>query len=1099
MWRRRARIGAAALLLSLLTPTLALSQGDPAAAAAGDDAKKTDIPDKPKTLQKDEKPSGDKKDLPSGPSASRDDFEGPVRDPAEVKRLQEQIRALNQKQISKIDQILAVKPTHERKADMLFQKAELLYEVLAYDNLLVKAEWIKCLEAVDQGTLAEGSCNEPVADYTLALNVYKQVLQEFPEYGRLDEVIYRLGDGLMKAEKKKEGISFLTRLVKNYPQSKYLPDSHLSIAEFWFDQNLLTPAKLSYEEVLRFKGSPLGNYARYKLAWVLYNQKEFREAVNTFKAVIETVEGDPKQQQLAFSGQALNDLVVSWVEIEGGWKEARDYFIKKRDKPYAHKKLRQMASLYDNDGKNEPRIEIFEYLLADDPVDPKAPDYWEAMIDAKKKIGAREDWESSVRQMIGYFDQKARWWGTNGSDKKAASNARMLAEGYLAQLATEYHQKAQKTGDPKLYEQAAKDYALFLEKFPDSEAAYDTRFYYAEILFDEIKDYEKAANQYQEVIAQKPTGEHAKHCQFALIKSYEALVLKEHPESVLTILAGKSEQKEVRMEAVAARKDEDLKEAVKKERSELFKYEIPFVDVSDKWAEVYPKEENTPTVMFVAAEIYRAHGQYDKSVSRYEHIINFAPQHRYASYAGNSLLECHNELRNWAEIERWGRYLLDNKIFDVTPQDKLQSAIAYAVNMKAGDLQTEKKFDQAAEELLRLAKEWPDSDLAPGALFNAAAIYERGDQVKLAIQYYEELIKRYPKHDRAPEALFVMGAIMEARLNFERAAEFFERLGDNKDWRENFDRSKDAIYNAGVIREALEQWDTAIKTYEKFLKLYPNEKDLAPTLTFHIAELYEKAGNSKKAAEAYNNYTRKYKDDKDKLVQAYVRMGLIIKDSGSKKARKDATEQFIKAYTTWEKIEDEAKKKATKDDAAEARFQIAEYLFEDYKAAPLNDLNKLEKELTTKAELLNQAETLYFEIIDLRTPLWTAAGAYRIGQMYKEFSDALYNYPIPEDLPEEYVDAYRGQIDEFSFPLQEKALKAFQRALSLALELNAYNDWSAKSALEMSRLEAEAYPLTKQDGVEMDHPSEVFLKSDTLTMEDVKKRAEDSKASKANN
>lgn len=1105
-WRRSGSVWIMAALLGLGAGALTLAvDASPVAAqdAAAKEGKKSDIPDKPKALQREE--SAEEKEakkkeaeaLRSGPSASRDDFEVGGRDPQEVKRLQEKIRSLNMSRIEKIDRILTKDPTHPRKADMLFQKAELTYEVLQYDSLLAKAEWLKCLEAADQGTVDEKTCAEPKADYTDALDIYKEVLQQFPDYPRLDEVIFRLGDGLMKAGKKKEAVSFLTRLVKNYPKSKYLPDAHLAIAEFWFDQNLLTPAKLSYEEVLKFKGTQLYDYAQYKLAWVLYNQKEYREAVNTFKRVVESVEKDPSKAKLSFANQALNDLIVSWVEIEGGWKEARDYFLEKRDKKYTKKKLRQMASLYDNDGKNEPRIEIFSYLLDDDPLDSKAPDYWEAIIDAKKKVGVRAEWESAVREMIGYFDPKGKWWGSNGSDKRSSNNARMLAEGYLAQLATEYHSRAQKDNDQKLFVQAAKDYKLFLEKFPDSDNAYDIRFYYAEILYDEIKDYVEAAEQYKLVIAAKEDGEHAKHCQFALIKAYENLVLKEHVKSVLVRLAGKSDtDEEVRLEAVDANKDKDLAVASKKERSDLFKWEVPFVEVSDLWAKVYPKEENTPTVMFVAAEIFRSHGQYDKAVPRYEHIINFAPKHRFASYAGNSLLECNNELGRWEEIERWARYLMDNKIFDVTPKDKLQSAIAYAINQKATDLSDKKQFDEAAEELLRLAKEFSDSDLAPGALFNAAAIYERGDKVKLAVKYYEELIKNYPKHELAPEAIFVMGAIFEARTDFETAATYFERLGDNKDWRENFDKSKDAIYNAGVIREALEQWDSAIKTYERFMKLYPKD-DLNATLAFHIGELYEKAKKPKDAARAYTGFTRKFRDEKDRHVQAYLNLGLIALVSNSRRAEKEASDNFSKAYSTWQKLEDEDKKKKTKDFAAEARFQLAEMAFKKYESAPLSDLDRLETELVSKGELLAAAETIYFEVIDMRSPMWASAAAYRIGQMYKLFSDGLYNYPIPEGLPPEYEDAYRFQIDEASLPLQEKALKGFQFALNLALELNAYNDWSSKSAQEMSRLEEATYPLTKQEGVEVEHTSEIYLRTDRLSMDDIQKRADAIKKVKA--
>lgn len=1095
---RNKRSGARRVAAALVVMMLALVAGSAAwaqdgakpgaAPAGGAPVDPSKIPDKPKSLQKDEKKGGEEA-VSKGPSGNLSDATD-KRDPEEVKKLQEKIRSLNQSQIDKIDRILEKDPTHARKADMLFQKAELTYEVLTYDNLLKRAEWLKCLEASEQGSVDASKCAEPAADYTLALDVYKQVLQEFPDYSRLDEVIYRLGDGLMKAEKKKEGVSFLTRLVKNYPNSKYLPDAHLAIAEFWFDQNLLTPAKLSYEEVLKFKDTPLYNYALYKLAWVLYNQKEFREAVNTFKRVIEETEKDPNQAKLGFANQALNDLVVSWVELDDGWKEAKDYFIKKKDKDFAHKKLRQMAGLYDSTGKNEERVAIFEYLLNDNPVDPKAPDYWESIIDARKKMNVRENWEKSVREMIGYFDPKGKWWGANAADSKTTGNARLLAEGYLAQLATEYHQRAQQSNDKKLYEQAAKDYAFFLDKFSDSEDAYNIRFYYAEILFDELTRYEDSAEQYKQVIASKPDGEHAKNARFALIKSYEKLVLRDHKDSVLTLLSSDDKKTNVRLEAVDPKKGEDLKEATKKERSDLFKWEAPFVEASDLWATAYPTDENTPTINYVSAEIYRSHGQYDNAVSRYEAIIQNAPKHLYASYAGNSLLECHNELKNWGDLEKWGRYLLDNKIFDVTPKDKLQNAIAYAINERAKQLSAEGKFEEGAGELLRLANEWPDMDVAPGAIFNAAAIYERQENLKKATENYELLIKKYPKHKLAPEAVFVMGAIFEARTDFDTAADYFARLSDNKDWRDTYEKTQDALYNSAYIRESLEQWDDSIKTYEKYLKQYPTA-EAAPQLAFHLGELYERAGNKKQALKVYQDFLKKYPKETRLGVESNLNIGKLTLEAGGKNAEKDADTYFIRAFDGWSKATDEKVKGETREAAAEALFLRAELIHRKYKAAPLQNMNNLVKELTTKGELLSQAETLYFQVIDMRSPLWTAAGAYRIGEMYKDFSDGLYNYPVPEGLPPELEDEYRGQIDEFSFPLQEKALKGFQKALSLSLELGAYNEWSEKSAAEMSKLEAALYPLTGQEGVATTHRSQVFLNSGSLTLEDVNKRAQE--------
>ena len=125
--------------------------------------------------------------------------------------------------------------------------------------------------------------------------------------------------------------------------------------------------------------------------------------------------------------------------------------------------------------------------------------------------------------------------------------------------------------------------------------------------------------------------------------------------------------------------------------------------------------------------------------------------------------------------------------------------------------------------------------------------------------------------------------------------------------------------------------------------------------------------------------------------------------------------------------------------------------------------------MQVKGELEQKAETMYFEVIQMESLCWVVASAYRIGQMYKEFSDQLYDLPMPEGLTEEQEDEYRGVLDERAFPLQEKALTAYRSALKLALQYQAYNEWSSKSATAISKLESEAYPITGQDGVSVEH------------------------------
>ena len=107
--------------------------------------------------------------------------------------------------------------------------------------------------------------------------------------------------------------------------------------------------------------------------------------------------------------------------------------------------------------------------------------------------------------------------------------------------------------------------------------------------------------------------------------------------------------------------------------------------------------------------------------------------------------------------------------------------------------------------------------------------------------------------------------------------------------------------------------------------------------------------------------------------------------------------------------------------------------------------------------------------------------------MYKDFYNELFNLPLPKGLTEEQQFAYQDAIDETAAPLEEKALSAFQAALRLALEYQAYNEGSSKSAAEISKLDTTTYPITGQEGVVVEHNRTNFSQPKPVTSLDVVK------------
>jgi outer membrane protein assembly factor BamD len=78
-------------------------------------------------------------------------------------------------------------------------------------------------------------CEERLAEHTLSIaelyykrKVYKasisrlkDILTNYPSYSKLDEVFFLLGDSYYKANQEEESIPYFTKLISDYPQSKY--------------------------------------------------------------------------------------------------------------------------------------------------------------------------------------------------------------------------------------------------------------------------------------------------------------------------------------------------------------------------------------------------------------------------------------------------------------------------------------------------------------------------------------------------------------------------------------------------------------------------------------------------------------------------------------------------------------------------------------------------------------------------------------------------------------------------------------------------------------------------------------------------------------
>ncbi len=997
---------------------------------------------------------------------------------------------VRQRQIEQMRKILRENPLYKNKADLLFRIAEKEWDEAKYRYFLERKKYDKQYESYLEGTLKQKP-EEPAADYSKALVEYKALLKEFPNYKRIDEVMFYLGRGLTTAGKKKEGASYMLRLTKEYPKSQFVTQAYLAVAEYYFDNDLLFAAKTNYLKVLEDKKSTQYPYALYKLGYVYYNLREYEDSIKSFKSVVELSKGQDKRK-VYFTNQAFSALTLAYAEVDDGWKRARDYFREVGGDDLATRQLESVARIYNKQDKTDNEIAVYEYLITANKQGPKVPEYAEYITAAWKKQEDIEKTEQVINRFLTDLDPKGSWFTVNKEKEEPRIRATQYREEQTDWLIGTFHTKAQEVEKLKdqeradrYYKKAATYYERYIDWFPEAKDIYEKEFYLAEIYFFQTKEWDKAAEHYKAVVALDPKGKYSQESAYAVILSKEEKMadagLIERPDRGKKGKKGKAAKPKV--EYTKRDKDDEFKP---KPKEDIHPVEKEFLEACTAFLDLYPKHEDVPSVSFRSAEIFIKKGHYAEGVKRLEVIMEHHPKHEFAGFAAATLFDSNYRLRRWDQMERWARYMLDRRNYKVLKKKQLQDVIAVSINNYATELKdagtkaakdgdealAREKKQAAVEQWLRFVKEFgrekKQQDKAAIALFNAAATTEELEKTEGAIDLYESIIKRYPKSSQATEAHFVLGALYESQTNFETAATYFEKMASFPE----VPQVADSLYNAGAIRAALEQYDKAIDIFETFIKKFP-ENDDSRGLMLQIADFHVKQGDLKDALKTYDRYIKKYgKTHADTLVDVHLKKAELHQQLGERRSARNASSELDKANKVYKKLPEEAQQKpAVRQAAARVRFLQAEVVYDEFEAIKLEfPISKLRKGLVKKAELLGKSEKLFFEVLEFKSYNVSAGALYRIGESYQLYAQSLFDLPIPEGLTEDEEFIYRAELDDQAAPLQEKAIEATRRALELAHKHHVYNEWSRKAATLLVKLSPESFPVLDDATNDTDQP-----------------------------
>jgi len=952
---------------------------------------------------------------------------------------EDQVTAARREAIRLLEDYLRDVPKSREEAEALYKLAELYWE----ESKAVYLEKMGAYQAAvsachdDRSTCPRVPRRPPTVDLSRAQSVYQRLIAEHPRFRKIDTVIYLYAFSLRDQGKTAESVRYFQTILDKYPKSRYLADAWMAIAEYrFYEQQNYKSSLEAYEHVLKHPKSQLYDLALFKTAWCYWKLGDTTRSAMRFKDVLDLAKKkagrtEAEQKRAAeLQGQALDYLVELFTEDDT--KSAHDAFeflAQIGGKPYSQKVLKQLADTVFDQTRYERATEAYQLLIDLDPMSPDAPDYAGKIVEAYQLLGDTKTAVGQMRKLAGDYGGKSAWAAANKDRPKAVAHARTMAEELIRNLAKTMHAEAQsnekttKVVDKDRYARAAESYAFYLQNFPDAADATELRYLRADILYFKLGRYEEAGRDYLAVGKSQPVGKYNKDALLQAMGAFEKV-----------------------------RKGNGKREITESDKL--------FGEAADTYATLFPKDPEIVTVVFKNGQFFFDYGDYDEAIKRFGLIVEKYPSDQNAGVAGDRILEALNKAKDYDNIESWARRLKKTKAFaSRDEQDRLDKIVANAV-MKSGEkYAADGQNEKAASYYLRVADEYPQSQLAPKALNNAAAVYEKAKKQEDAVAAYRKLADRYPSASEAPEALFTAARIEENIAYYDKAATLYEQLAQKYP---NNAHAADSLRSAGVLRESLGQHDRAIKHFGEYSKRFKDKAD-AKDVAFQVAVVHEDQKDWRAAAQSFAAYTRAYPSDA-RTVEALAREADADLKAGNEGGAKEVAGKALAAYKAGAKKHkrdqsDDARGEDASFYAAQARYIQGELVFRDYEKLKIAGKPKqLAKVLEEKAKRLEEAKQVYLDVVTYQSPEWATAALLRIGQGYEAYAKAMRNAPVPKDLNEEEKQVYRDELEKVVVVIEDKALDAYKSGYARALQIGVYNKHTQQIREALSRLAENEYP-----------------------------------------
>lgn len=938
--------------------------------------------------------------------------------------------------------------TDVSRAEYMFRLAELYYDRARYYEQRAYRRRDEAFElreinpqrarAYEENAQADLDQSDQFASE--AINLYADIYEQYyGTYPDIDAVLYYLGANMLQLGQNDAARMVFEDLALNHPQSVYLPQALLMLGELLFVEGDIPEAQMYYEAVTQFPTASVYPYALYKLAWCAYNTAEgpedYERAVQLLFDAIVITESDQSPTRARLRRDALRDMALFYSEVYPA--DLALEFFEEIAPDQAFDLVSRLARIYGDRAAYQDSNTLYRTLIT---LNSNSFDIVEYQREIVRNTRPGADDVEIVREMRRLVElyQLAQSFDDAEPERVRATGGQI--ELLLRQLATTYHAEAQTTLNEQFYALAFALYQDYTAAFPDSQHAYTMWFYFAELLYRN-EEWLQAAEAYERALALSSPESN----QFDQEATYAACLGYANMVDLSAGARGSTGVGTVSVdEAGLAPTPDPLPIPDEYQR---------MMDACDLYLATDPSPELATEIEYVIAYTYYDYYHLDEAVDRF--AVLAMERTRYDAERGRVsaelLLDSLNQKRDYEGMKVWiDRFRATPSInsggFAVQLQTLSEQIDFIQCNGKFAD----EDFTEAGQCYIAFVESHFESDLRCLGLYNAGLAFDRGGKFDFSISAMRYFQEYCPTHELAPETTYQLG------MTFYRMGMYREAANQYREYAEanpRGDSVRDALINESRMRFGLGDHSGAVRALEAFVRASddddPEQLEAIGEATYQIGVVEHDRGSDGDAVAAFERVVSRYgRVLPARALQAHVQIARIHAARGDTQR---ASRWYSDTLEFWEGLDAETRAQLpgeARDAAAEAQFMLAEEVFAEFEAIPLQGSEaEVQAAIQSKIEVGRRANALYTVVVEsFARPTWSIAAFTRVGQLYHVFYEQIIDAPIPSGLTPIQEEAYQTSIETQAEEQKATAMGFYADAILVAREFGAFSEYSDQAA-----------------------------------------------------